>query len=113
MDFVTKRPLAMVSEMRAVLATTVPRAAAALPAAAGSRRETYNFHFYPWDTKLPEIDARGLGGILTSFQDLANALGQYCKGDVTLKGAIPADILEATKFRATQIFEGNHGVGQT
>ena len=30
MDFVTKRPPAMVSEMRAVLATTVPRAAAAL-----------------------------------------------------------------------------------
>lgn len=79
-------------------------------AAAGSRRETYNFHFYPWDTKLPEIDARDLGGILTTFQELANALGQYCKGDITLKGAIPVDILEATKFRATQIFEGSFGL---
>ena len=79
-------------------------------AAASSRRETYNLHFYPWDTKLPEIDARDLGGILTSFQELANALGQYCKGDVTLKGAIPVDILEATKFRATQIFEGSFGL---
>lgn len=79
-------------------------------AAEGSRRETYNLHLYPWDTMLPEIDARDLGGILTSFQELANALGQYCKGDVTLKGAIPADILEATKFRATQIFEGSFGI---
>ncbi|MGL4581259.1 MAG: DUF6575 domain-containing protein [Shewanella xiamenensis] len=79
-------------------------------AAESSRRETFNLHFYPWDTKLPEIDVTDLGGILTSFQELANALGQYCKGDVTLKGAIPADILEATKFRATQIFEGSFGL---
>lgn len=79
-------------------------------AAEGSRRETYNLHFYPWDTKFPEIDVMNLGGILTSFQELTNALGQYCKGDVTLKGAIPADILEATKFRATQIFEGSFGL---
>lgn len=43
--------------------------------------------FYPWDTRLPEIDAKDLGGILISFQELSNALGQYCKGDVTLKGA--------------------------
>lgn len=79
-------------------------------AAEGSRRETYNLHFYPWDTKLPEIDARDLGGILTSFQELANALGQYCNGDITLKGAIPGDILEASKFKATQIFEGSFGL---
>lgn len=79
-------------------------------AAESSRRETFNLHFYPWDTKLPEIDVTDLGGILTSFQELANAIGQYCKGDVTLKGAIPADILEATKFRATQIFEGSFGL---
>lgn len=79
-------------------------------AAVGTQRETCNFHFYPWDTQLPEIDARHLGDILTSFQELANALGQYCKGDVTLKGAIPAEILEASKFRATQIFEGSFGI---
>ncbi|WNL38630.1 hypothetical protein RN346_15235 [Halomonas sp. PAMB 3232] len=79
-------------------------------AAVSSRRETYNLHFYPWDTKLPEIDAKNLGGILTSFQELSNALGQYCKGDITLKGAIPTEILEATKFRATQIFEGSFGL---
>ena len=79
-------------------------------AAESSRRETYNLHLYPWDTMLPEIDAQNLGGILTSFQELANALGQYCKGGVTLKGAIPADILEATKFRPTQIFNGSFGI---
>lgn len=79
-------------------------------AAESSRRETYNLHLYPWDTMLPEIDAQNLGMILTSFQELANALGQYCKGDVTLKGTIPADILEATKFRPTQIFNGSFGI---
>jgi hypothetical protein len=79
-------------------------------AATGTRRETCNLHFYPWDTRLPELDAMDLGTILVSFQELANALGQYCKGEVTLKGAIPADILEATKFRATQIFEGSFGI---
>lgn len=79
-------------------------------AAMGSRRETYNLHFYPWGMQLPELDAMALGAILMSFQELANALGQYCKGEVTLKGAIPADILEATKFRATQIFEGSFGI---
>ena len=76
-------------------------------AAEGSRRETFNLHLYPWDTKLPEIDVKDLGNVLTSFQYLADALGQYRKGEVTLKGAISADILEQTKFRATQIFEGS------
>jgi hypothetical protein len=79
-------------------------------AAISTQRETCNFHFYPWDTQLPEIDARHLGDILTSFQELANALGQYCEDEVTLKGAIPAGILEASKFRATQIFEGSFGI---
>lgn len=79
-------------------------------AAIGTQRETFNFHFYPWDTQLPEMDARHLGDILTSFQELANALGQYCDGEVTLKGAIPAEIIEASKFRATQIFEGSFGI---
>lgn len=79
-------------------------------AAISSRRETFNIHLYPWDTQLPEIDVKEFGSILTSFQELADALGQYCKGEPTLKGAIPADILEATKFRATQIFEGSFGI---
>ena len=79
-------------------------------AAISSRRETYNLHMYPWDTQLPELDVCEFGNILTSFQELADALGQYCKGGPTLKGAIPADILEATKFRATQIFEGSFGI---
>lgn len=79
-------------------------------AAISSKREIYNIHFYPWDTVLPEIDAKGLGLVLASFQDLANSLGQYRQGDVTLKGSIPADILEQTKFRAAQIFDGSFGI---
>lgn len=79
-------------------------------AAKSSKRETYNIHFYPWDTQLPEIDAKNLGLVLTSFQDLADALGQFCTGETTLKGAIPVDITEAAKFRATQIFDGSFGI---
>lgn len=79
-------------------------------AASVTRRETCNLHFYPSDTQLPELDIREFGLILTSFQELADALGQYCKGNPTLKGAIPVDILEATKFRATQIFDGSFGI---
>lgn len=79
-------------------------------AATSSKRETCNFHFYPWDTRLPELDVKDLGRVLTSFQDLADSLGQYCKGETTLKGVIPAEITEATKFRATQIFDGSFGL---
>lgn len=79
-------------------------------AAKSTKREVYNLHFYPWDTDLPELDAKSLGLVLTTFQDLANSLGQYCRGDVTLKGSIPADVLEQTKFKATQIFEGSFGI---
>jgi len=79
-------------------------------AAESTKREVFNMHFYPWDTTLPELDAKSLGLVLTTFQELANSLGQYCKGDVTLKGAIPADILEQTKFKATQIFDGSFGI---
>lgn len=79
-------------------------------AAQGSRRETLNIHLYPWDTNLPELDVRELGAVLTSFQELADALGQYNDSEPTLKGAIPAEILEKTKFRATQIFVGSFGI---
>jgi hypothetical protein len=82
----------------------------AVEAARSSRRETYNIHIYPSDTQLPELDIREFGSILTSFQELADAMGQYCKGEPTLKGAISADILEATKFKAIQIFNGSFGI---
>lgn len=78
-------------------------------AAISSRREVCNFHFYSSSTQ-PEIDVKDLGCILTSFQELANALGQYCDGDVTLKGAIPAEIMDASKFRVSQVFEGSFGL---
>ncbi|MGA8135919.1 MAG: DUF6575 domain-containing protein [Pseudomonas gingeri] len=79
-------------------------------AAKSTKREVYNLHFYPWDTTLPELDAKSLGLVLTTFQELANSLGQYCRGDVTLKGSISADVLEQTKFKATQIFDGSFGI---
>ncbi len=79
-------------------------------AAIRSKRETYNIHLYPWDTQLAELDIDHLGSVLTSFQDLVYAIGQSCDGEPTLKGAIPAHIIEATKLRATQMFDGSFGL---
>ena len=78
-------------------------------AARSSGRETFNLHLYP-DTQLLELGIRTFGNILTSLQGLADSIGQYCKGKPTLRGAIPADIIDATELRATQIFEGSFGI---
>ncbi len=82
----------------------------ATEAATSSRRETFNIHLYPTDSQLPEFEIKGFGTMLTSFQDLVDSLGQYCEGEPTLKGAIAANILSSTKFKATQIFDGSFGV---
>lgn len=88
----------------------IPGAIDAKEAAIRSMRETYNFHLYPSDTQLPELDLDQLGSIITSFQELAHAIGQYCEGTPTLKGPIPTSIIDQTKFRATQIFSGSFGL---
>jgi hypothetical protein len=82
----------------------------AAEAARASRRETYNLRLDPPGTNLPEFGIGEFGEVLTSLQDLANAIGQYCDGEPTLKGPIAAGILNATKLKATQIFEGSFGV---
>lgn len=79
-------------------------------AAITSRRETFNLHLYPSDTILPELEIKSFGAVLTTFQDLVDSLGQYCDGEPTLKGAIPGHILEKTRFKATQIFDGSFGI---
>lgn len=80
-------------------------------AAASSVRETFNFHLYPCDTKLPELSSRSLGNILLSTQELVDALGQICEEDQpSLKGAISADILQKTELNTCQIFEGSFGI---
>lgn len=79
-------------------------------AAISSQRETINIHLYPKDTNLPELAIRGFGAILTTFQDLMDALGQAIEGEPTLKGAIPSKILAQTQFKATQIFPGSFGI---
>lgn len=79
-------------------------------ASVASRRETYNIHLYPSDTELPELGSRQLGRILIDVQELVDALGQACEGEPTVKGAIPANILEKTRLNACQIFEGSFGL---
>ena len=79
-------------------------------AARASRRETYNLHLYPADSRTPELELKGFGVLLTTFQSLADALGQYCKGKPTASGAIPSEVLSETRFKATQIFDGSFGI---
>jgi hypothetical protein len=80
-------------------------------ASLSSVRETFNIHLYPWDTKLPELSTRNFGNILVSTQELIDALGQICEDEEpSIKGAIPADILQQTKMNTCQIFEGSFGV---
>ena len=79
-------------------------------AAKSSRRNTCNIHLNMESTKRSEIDAKHLGSITTSFQEVFDAVGQFCKGDHTLKGPIPAGILEETNLKVTQTFQGSFGI---
>ncbi|WP_405121634.1 DUF6575 domain-containing protein [Pseudomonas petroselini] len=79
-------------------------------AALSSNRETYNIHLYPVDTNLPEIGIRSLGHMLITSQELVDALGQTVEGNVTVKGPIPAAVLDKTRLNACQIFEGSFGI---
>lgn len=75
-----------------------------------SRRELFNFHVNSESIVGPELSARKLATMVNSFQDLMDSLGQYCNGEVTLKGPIPAQILEKTQMNASSIFDGSFGI---
>lgn len=74
------------------------------------RREIFNFHVKSESFSGPELSARKLAKIANSFQDLMDSLGQYCDGDVTLKGPIPGQILNKTQMNASNIFSGSFGL---
>lgn len=79
-------------------------------AATASFRETYNLHLYPPGTERPELSSRALGNLLIDVQEMVDALGQRCRGEPTLKGAIAAEILHETRLDACQIFDGSFGL---
>lgn len=78
--------------------------------AESSRRETFNYRIFPDEPNQHEISSRKLGGILTSTQELLDALGQSSSGQPSARGPISADILEKTKINVAHVFEGSFGV---
>lgn len=78
--------------------------------AANVKREVFNFHVNSESFSGPELSARKLSAMAGSFQDLLDSLGQYCDGEITLKGPIPAQILNRTQMNASSIFNGSFGL---
>ncbi|HEY6436455.1 MAG TPA: hypothetical protein VIY47_07685, partial [Ignavibacteriaceae bacterium] len=74
-----------------------------------SRRETFDYRILP-DTDIHEVPARKLGNIIVSTQELIDALGQASTGKPTVRGSIPADLLQKTKISVSQFFQGSFGV---
>jgi hypothetical protein len=78
--------------------------------AASARRETFNYRIFPGEESKHEIAARKLGGILTSTQELIDALGQSVDGQPTIRGPLPAELLQQTKVNVCHVFRGSFGV---
>lgn len=78
--------------------------------AQASKRETFNYRIFPDEPTLHEIASRKLGGILTSTQELLDALGQSTNGQPSVRGPISAEILEKTRVNVAHVFEGSFGV---
>ena len=78
--------------------------------AQASKRETFNYRIFPDEPTLHEVASRKLGGILTSTQELLDALGQSSNGQPSVRGAISAEILEKTRVNVAHVFEGSFGV---
>lgn len=78
--------------------------------AVSTRRETFNYRIFPNQPNAHEVPARKLGGILTSTQELVDALGQASLGQPTVRGPIAAELLQQTKVNVSHVFQGSFGV---
>lgn len=78
--------------------------------ARATRRETFDYHIYPEEPHAHEIPAKKLGGILSSTQELIDALGQATDSQPTVRGPIATELLRATKINVTHVFRGSFGV---
>ncbi|WP_156201120.1 DUF6575 domain-containing protein [Wenzhouxiangella marina] len=79
-------------------------------AARGGNREAVNVVLDLADRADNEIPARNLSSFVGAFQELVDALGQVCKGEPTLRGAIPAEILQQTRLNVAGTFAGSFGI---
>lgn len=59
---------------------------------------------------LVEAPARVVGNFLRCTQDLLDALGQVVNGSISLRGAIPAALLDQTQINAAALFSGSFGL---
>jgi len=75
-----------------------------------TRREAVNILVHSRDSRRTEIPTRRLSSILSTFQELVDALGQRCEGEPTLRGAIPAGITDRTRMNVAHTFPGSFGV---
>lgn len=78
--------------------------------ASATRRETFDYHIYPHSLNIQEISSRKLGAILTTTQELVDALGQAALGAPTIRGPVPTEVLQQTKINVANVFHGSFGV---
>lgn len=78
--------------------------------AVATRRETFDYRIYPDQPDSHEVPAGKLGGILTSTQELVDALGQAALGEPTVRGPISAELLQKTRVNVSHSFRGSFGV---
>lgn len=90
--------------------TAIDLSLSAQQVALATRRETFNYRIFPDAPKAHEVPARKLGGILTSTQELIDALGQASQGEPTVRGPLPADLLQKTRINVSHSFPGSFGV---
>lgn len=90
--------------------TTDDVALTAQQVAVATRRETFDYRIFPGQPEAHEVPARKLGAILTSTQELVDALGQAALGQPTVRGSIPAELLQQTKVNVSHAFRGSFGV---
>lgn len=57
-----------------------------------------------------EVPAKKMGNVLTSLQDLFDAVGQSESGNSSTVGKIPQDVLKKTELHLFETFKGSFGV---
>lgn len=75
-----------------------------------TNRETLNFLFDFSDSFPNEAPAGKLGYILSSLQELVDAIGQHCMGHESISGPIPQDILSRTEMNVAMVFQSSFGI---
>lgn len=78
--------------------------------AIATRRETFDYRMFRGLPDLHEVPARKLGAILSTTQELIDALGQSALGQATIRGPIATEVLQTTKVNVTHTFIGSFGV---